>query len=57
MSVEALKTDAASRSSAQTQWRAVVAARLPSQHWPERTVLITAVDAHTGEPVVFDRHS
>jgi NTE family protein len=33
------------------------AARLASQHWPERTMLITAVDALTGEPVVFDRHS
>jgi NTE family protein len=41
----------------QARWRATVAARLPSQHWPERTMLITAVDAHTGEPVVFDRHS
>ena len=40
-----------------TQWRATVAARLPSQRWPERKVFITAVDAHTGEPVVFDRHS
>jgi NTE family protein len=39
------------------RWRATVAARLPSQRWPERTMLITAVDAHTGEPVVFDRHS
>ena len=26
-------------------WRATVAARLPSQHWPRRLVLITAVDA------------
>lgn len=34
-----------------------VGSRLPSQRWPQRTVLITAVDAHTGEPVVFDRHS
>ena len=34
-----------------------MAARLPSQHWPQRPVLITAVDARTGEPVVFDRHS
>jgi NTE family protein len=34
-----------------------VALRLPSQAWPERSVLITAVDADTGEPVVFDRHS
>jgi NTE family protein len=48
---------AASVGSGQTWWRATVAARLPSQQWPERTVLITAVDAHTGEPVVFDRHS
>ena len=57
MGAAALEMDAASDGSAQTQWRATVAARLPSQHWPERTVLITAVDAHTGEPVVFDRHS
>ena len=53
----ALETDAAAHSSAQMQWRAIVAARLPSQNWPQRKVLITAVDAHTGEPVVFDRHS
>ena len=53
----ALDMDAASDGSWQTQWRATVAARLPSQLWPQRTVLITAVDAHTGEPVVFDRHS
>ena len=53
----ALDMDAASDGSWQTQWRATVAARLPSQRWPQRTLLITAVDAHTGEPVVFDRHS
>jgi NTE family protein len=53
----ALEMDAASDGSGQTRWRATVAARLPSQRWPERTVLITAVDASTGEPVVFDRHS
>ena len=57
MGAAALDLDAASDGSWQTQWRATVAARLPSQLWPERTVLITAVDAHTGEPVVFDRHS
>jgi NTE family protein len=49
--------DAASDGSWQAQWRAIVASRLPSQRWPQRTLLITAVDAHTGEPVVFDRHS
>jgi NTE family protein len=53
----ALDLDAASDGSWQTQWRATVTARLTSQRWPPRTVLITAVDAQTGEPVVFDRHS
>jgi NTE family protein len=53
----ALEMEAASDGSGQERWRATVAARLPSQHWPQRTVLITAVDADTGEPVVFDRHS
>jgi NTE family protein len=57
MGAAALELDTASDGSAHTQWRATVAARLPSQHWPERTMLIVAVDAHTGEPVVFDRHS
>jgi NTE family protein len=57
MGAAALEMDAASDGSAQTQWRATVAARLPSQRWPEQTILITAVDAHTGEPFVFDRHS
>jgi NTE family protein len=57
MGAAALEMDAASDGSWQTQWRATVASRLPSQRWPQRTVLITAVDAHTGESVVFDRHS
>ena len=57
MGAAALDMDAASDGSWQTQWRATVASRLPSQRWPQRTVLITAVDAQTGEPVVFDRHS
>src|SRR4029077_11278183 len=57
MGAAALDMDAASDGSWQTGWRAIVAARLPSQRWPERTMLITAVDAQNGEPVVFDRHS
>jgi NTE family protein len=57
MGAAALEVDAASDGSGPTRWRAMVAARLPSQRWPERTMLIVAVDAHTGEPVVFDRHS
>jgi NTE family protein len=57
MGAAAIELDAASDASRQTQWRATVAARLPSQQWPERTMYITAVDAETGEPVIFDRHS
>jgi NTE family protein len=56
MGAAALEMDASDGSS-QTRWRDTVAARLPSQHWPQQPVLITAVDARTGEPVVFDRHS
>ena len=57
MGAAALEMDAAPDGSGHTRWRATVAARLPSQRWPDRTMLITAVDALTGEPVVFDRHS
>lgn len=39
------------------RWRSIVAARLPNHRWPQQRVLITAVDAHTAEPVVFDRDS
>ena len=57
MGAAAIDMDVESDGSWQAGWRATVAARLPSQRWPERTVLITAVDAETGEPVVFDRDS
>jgi NTE family protein len=57
MGAAALEMDAASDSSIQMRWRAAVASRLPSQHWPERPLHIVVIDAHTGEPVVFDCHS
>ncbi len=57
MGAAALDMDAASDGSWQTTWRAAVAAWLPTHSWPPRTLLITAVEAHTGEPVVFDQHS
>ena len=53
----ALDLDAASDGSWSSQWRATVGSRLPDQRWPQRRLLITTVDAHSGEPVVFDRHS
>ena len=52
-----LEADAGSDGSAQAQWKATVASRLPSQEWPERTLGIVAVDAYSGQPVLFDRHS
>ena len=56
MGAAALEMDA-SNGSSNARWRDIVAGRLPSQHWPQQRVLIAAVDAATGEPVVFDRHS
>jgi NTE family protein len=56
MGAAALELDT-SDGAGQTRWHDIVAARLPSHHWPQQRVLITAVDAQTGEPVVFDRHS
>ncbi len=53
----AVEVDAASDSSWSAQWRSTVAARLPNARWPERTIRITAVDAHTAEPIEFDRDS
>jgi NTE family protein len=57
MGAAALDLDTASDGSWSARWRTTVAARLPRQDWPGRMVLITAVDARTGEPVVFDRRS
>ena len=57
MGAAALDKEAASDDSWQERWRATVASRLPTQHWPQRAVLITAVDARTGDPVAFARHS
>ena len=56
MGAAALDMDAGDGSS-QARWRAIVSSRLPSQDWPQQPLLIAAVDAQTGEPVVFDRHS
>ena len=57
MGAAALEMDEASGTSGQAQWRTTVAARLPSQDWPKQPLQIVAVDAYTGEPVVFDRDS
>ncbi|MFJ6531639.1 patatin-like phospholipase family protein [Microbacterium sp. NPDC091662] len=48
---------AASAEDAGPRWRTTVAARLPRPEWPVQRILLTAVDAATGEPRVFDRLS
>ncbi|MBO9625189.1 MAG: patatin-like phospholipase family protein [Microbacterium sp.] len=55
MGAEAFDLDADGSQAA--RWRATVASRLPTLDWPERRMLIPAVDAATGEAVVFDRDS
>jgi NTE family protein len=52
-----LESDAILGSSAGEQRRAMVAARLPRHDWPDRPMIVVAVDAHTGELVKFDRDS
>src|SRR6202043_2515164 len=37
--------------------RALVAARLPRAEWPDRPMIVVAVDARTGELTAFDRDS
>jgi NTE family protein len=56
MGAAALERDTSDGADA-ARWRAVVASRLPSHAWPRQRILIMAVDARTGEPVVFDRDS
>ncbi|NWL26528.1 patatin [Paenarthrobacter ureafaciens] len=57
MGAAALELQAALDPSTQERWRATVAGRLPRQEWPQQQILITAVDAGTGEPVVFGNSS
>ena len=47
----------AARTVPESERRAIIESRLRSQTWPERRLLITAVDAETGEARVFDRDS
>lgn len=56
MGAAALERDT-SDGAAGARWRDVVAGRLPSTDWPQQRVLLVAVDARTGEPVVLDRDS
>jgi NTE family protein len=41
----------------EAQRRAVIASRLPNHEWPQRRLLIPAVDVETGAVMVFDKSS
>jgi NTE family protein len=45
------------RTISEAERRAVIASRLPAHEWPDRRLLVTAVDAATGERTAFDRDS
>jgi len=47
----------ASKTVPEEERKAIIASRLPSQDWPAKKLLITAVDAESGEWVVFNRES
>ncbi|MET8351482.1 patatin-like phospholipase family protein [Micromonospora sp. NPDC005206] len=47
----------AARTPSEASRRAVIEARLPTAEWPQRRLLVTAVDASSGEFVVFDGDS
>jgi len=52
-----LESDATLGPAAAEQRRAMVAARLPRQQWPDRPMIVAALNAHTGELAAFDRDS
>jgi NTE family protein len=52
-----MESDSILGPAAAEQRRAMVAARLPRHEWPDRPMILVAVDAHTGQLVAFDRDS
>ena len=52
-----LESDSILGPAAAEQRRAMVAARLPRPEWPDRPMIVVAVNAHTGELAAFDRDS
>jgi len=52
-----LESDSTLGPAAAGQRRAMVAARFPRPEWPDRPMIVVAVNAHTGELAAFDRDS
>lgn len=53
----ALESDSSFPPGAAEKRRAMVASRLPRHEWPDRPMIVVAVDAHTGELTALDRSS
>jgi NTE family protein len=51
------RTALAARTVPEAERRKVVESRLPVHHWPDRRLLIAAVDAQSGEFAAFDKES
>jgi NTE family protein len=52
-----LESDAMLDPAAAGRRRALVASRLPRHEWPDRPMIVVAVNAHTGDLAAFDRDS
>lgn len=52
-----LESDAAFGPDVVEQRRAMIAARMPRPEWPDRPMIVVALNAHTGELAPFDKES
>ncbi|EWS81340.1 patatin [Brachybacterium phenoliresistens] len=57
MSAAAMEHDAELGAEHSARWRSIVARRLPCIQWPQRRIVLTAIDARTGEEALLDRDS
>jgi len=57
MGAFAMETESLLDPAAADRRRALVASRLPRREWPDRPMIVVAVNAHTGELAAFDRDS
>ncbi|WP_449407741.1 patatin-like phospholipase family protein [Microbacterium maritypicum] len=58
LGAEAMALEGSTDMTVRDRWRSIVASRLPSPaEWPAQRFVVTAVDARTGEPVLFDSDS
>ncbi|HAN24386.1 MAG: patatin [Microbacterium sp.] len=57
LGIAAIELDVTGPADWRDAWHATVRERVGDASWPDRELRVTAVDADSGEPVVFDPHS